>query len=295
MKAILSLIILLPIMVLSQGYKQMANHNSEWHLSSCNFSCLNDIYYTDGDTTYQGENYKILNGFHYISKTFWIRENVNEKKIYFSTVQGNKRTEILLYDFSLQVGDSMDLKNPVSPFPTNVGYHKVDSIVEKTIYNGEVHKHFYLSSTASNPSNARPIWIEGIGSLSLINAPGATPNVNGAGKLSCHFDDGELIYTQLDSLDACIPKYFFADVNENYFENNLQVYPTLVDDLFTVETSIEITKITIHNSVGEVVKLVSNFNEHANTVDFKKFDAGIYFVQITSKKYGVLSKRIVKL
>ena len=38
----------------------------------------------------------------------------------------------------------------------------------------------------------------------MINAPGGTPDVNGSGKLSCYFNDGNLIYSQLDSISACV-------------------------------------------------------------------------------------------
>ena len=64
----------------SQNYQQMLNTHSEWHLTSCNNGCITDVYYTDGDTSFNNYNYKILNGFHYISKTFWIREIYKNKK-----------------------------------------------------------------------------------------------------------------------------------------------------------------------------------------------------------------------
>ena len=59
-------------------------------------------------------------------------------------------------------------------------------------------------SSLDTSINENPIWIEGIGSLSLINSPGGTPNVNGAGKLSCYFNNGNSVYSQLDSISSCV-------------------------------------------------------------------------------------------
>ena len=84
----------------------------------------------------------------------------------------------------------------------NPGNFIVDSVNYILLYDNQLYKVLYLSSL-SLQSSEHPVWIEGIGSLSLINAPGGTPNVNGVGKLSCFFKNGSLIYSQLDSIPAC--------------------------------------------------------------------------------------------
>ena len=177
----------------------MLGHNSEWQLTVCNNGCITDIYFTDGDTSYNNYSYKILNGYHYISRTFWLRENTQTEKVYLSFLQNNNRKEVLLYDFDLQKGDSTEINNPISPFVSNPGYYIVDSIENIQLNDGLFYDHFYLSSL-SQLVNESAVWIEGIGSLSLINAPGGTPDVNGSGKLSCYFNDGNLVYSQLDSI-----------------------------------------------------------------------------------------------
>ena len=101
------------------------------------------------------------------------------------------------------IGDSINISNPISPFVTNPGYYIVDSLVSLELQNGLYYEVFYLSSSSVN-INESAVWIEGIGSLSLINAPGGTPNVNGPGKLSCYFNKGDLVYSQLDSINTCI-------------------------------------------------------------------------------------------
>ena len=91
------------------------------------------------------------------------------------------------------------MSNPITPFPSNGGFYKLDSIVSQNLLDNQSHKFFYLSPTASNQSSDElPVWIEGIGGLTLINGPGGTPDINRVGKISCYFNDGFLSYSQLD-------------------------------------------------------------------------------------------------
>ena len=204
MKKLLLVLLCVPLMTLSQQtYNEMLTHDIEWQLTSCNNGCITDVYFIDGDTIYNGYNYFILNGYHFISKTFWLREDIQNQTVYMSLVNNNIRKEVLLYDFDLEIGDSINISNPMSPFVTNPGYYIVDSLVSLELQNGLYYEVFYLSSSSVN-INESAVWIEGIGSLSLINAPGGTPNVNGPGKLSCYFNKGDLVYSQLDSINTCI-------------------------------------------------------------------------------------------
>ena len=204
MKKLLLVLLCVPLMTLSQQtYNEMLTHDIEWQLTSCNNGCITDVYFIDGDTIYNGYNYFILNGYHFISKTFWLREDIQNQTVYMSFVNNNIRKEVLLYDFDLEIGDSINISNPISPFVTNPGYYIVDSLVSLELQNGLYYEVFYLSSSSVN-INESAVWIEGIGSLSLINAPGGTPNVNGPGKLSCYFNKGDLVYSQLDSINTCI-------------------------------------------------------------------------------------------
>ena len=72
----------------------MLNNHLEWQLTSCNSGCITDVYYIDGDTTFNNYNYKVLNGYHYISKTFWLREDEQERKIYMSFEYNFERIQI---------------------------------------------------------------------------------------------------------------------------------------------------------------------------------------------------------
>ena len=232
----------------------MLDHESEWQLTVCNNGCITDVYFTDGDTTYNNYNYKILNGYHYISKTFWLRENIQTQKVYLSFLQNNNRKEVLLYDFDLEIGDSIDINNPISPFVSNPGYYILDSIVSYQLNDGLFYDHFYLSSL-SLLVNENAVWVEGIGSLSLINAPGGTPNVNGAGKLSCYFNNGNLIYSQLDSITSCV--YANPNLSNFYIDKHEKRQVMFFTDFYGRRTDFKLNiPIFLHYDDGSVKKRI---------------------------------------
>ena len=105
------------------------------------------------------------------------------------------------------------------------------------LQNGLYYEIFYLSSLSAN-INESAVWIEGIGSLSLINAPGGTPDVNGPGKLSCYFNSGNLVYSQLDSINTCVwvnPVLSYQFLNSKI--NNRKIIS--IRDLWGRKTSVE--------------------------------------------------------
>ena len=295
-KTILYLIIFLfyNLHVNSQEYHQLLDHESEWHLTSCSSTCINDVYYTNGDTTYNGYQYKILNGYHYISRTFWLREDVSEKHIFLSYDNGKSRIEVLLYDFSLQIGDTILLSNPITPFPSNGGFYKLDSIVSQNLLDNQSHKFFYLSPTASNQSSDElPVWIEGIGGLTLINGPGGTPDINRVGKISCYFNDGFLSYSQLDSLDRCTVKYV-TGLKEIQRHSN-RIYPTIFESILRLEDVSEVSEVVIYSLRGEEVYRRKLNHQSYENLELSHLEKGFYVIRLYDNNLPVVSKKIVKL
>jgi len=218
----------------------MLDSYKEWHLTVCNNGgCITDIYNINNDTIYNNISYKVLDGYHYISGGFWLREDVNNEKIFMSYEYNNQRRECLLYDFSLEEGDTFEITNPIAPFALFPGDFVVDSIITKLLLDGQNYKFYYLSSLNSS-INELPVWIQGIGSLSMINAPGGGPNINTSGQLSCFYSNGNLIYSGLDSIYSCYTNNLLEDFEENdrelykvydllgrttrYRKNNLLIY-----------------------------------------------------------------------
>ncbi|MDG1477441.1 MAG: T9SS type A sorting domain-containing protein [Vicingaceae bacterium] len=295
MKSILLLFILgIASLGHTQVYQPMLGNLNEWKITNCNSAgCLSNTYFIDGDTTFSGFHYQILNGFHFISKTFWLREDSLAQKVYFSYDTGTRR-EILLYDFSLQVGDSMDMKNPITPFPSDAGYFTVDSINTEQLYNGNLYRHYYFSPSTSNTTSSNNAeWIEGVGSLSLINASSGKPDINDVGALSCFFKNEQLIYANLDSISECINIY--TDLKEDNSSNkNINIYPTLVEKELHITNIKSMKDLSIYDINGMQLKKASLENIAQIDLSIKEFKSGIYFIVLSDTQYNRSTYKIIK-
>ena len=264
--------------VFSQDYKPLLDNVNEWHFTTCFSGCLTDVYFTDGDTIVDGKNYKILDGYHYISRTFLLREDVANKKVYLNIVSSGKSDEYLLYDFSLAEGAVFNMNNPISPFPRNGGPFLLDSIVSRPLVDGNNYRHYYFSPTPGNTSSTEnAIWIEGVGSLSIINAPGGHPNINDVGHLSCYFKNAESFYVNLDSIDDCIPVQL--DINDTALEK--VILSKLVNtDICVLNNTENVKEATLFDLQGRKLQSIENSGNQKMTIDLASYKAGIYIISI---------------
>ncbi len=279
--------------ILGQEYKPLLDSYNEWKVTSCYFGCITDGYYTDGDTLVDGCNYKILDGYHFISRTILLREDVPEKKVYLNFIQEPSNTEYLLYDFSLNIGDSIDMKNPISPFIEDAGYYDLDSVIPRPLVDGNDYRHFYLSPSESNEiSINNAIWIEGAGSLSIINAPSGDPDINGVGHLSCFFKNGVPYYTNLDSIDACEPSIvlgleeFINPLSDILITNNSTTNTCHIKNIEQVRI------IDMYDIYGKRITSFDNFGDKDLIIDTSTFPSGIYIIIAYTKQF---SKRTFKI
>lgn len=257
----------------AQDYKLMLDNYNEWQFTNCYSGCITDMYYTAGDTLVDGKEYKILDGYHFISRTFLLREEIDSRKVYLNLVQQNR--EYLLYDFSLQVGDSIDIKNPISPFPMDAGFFKIDSIVNRPLFDGNEYKHFYLSPTPSNPISSSPaIWIEGVGSLSLINAPGGFPDLNGVGILTCFFKNGQLFYTIVEDCEPMV----LANMDANNYLSEVSFNTLITNGHFQMKNSQNIQHLTVFDLNGRKLMEIKTNNQQEIHLDFSNIATGMYLI-----------------
>ncbi len=181
-KAKLLFIMLMPMLfghgVKGQEYHKLLQDNVDWDVLSANGS-MNPFcgyvgggrFFLRGDTTIQGNDYKIINCIKIISpepgpfcppflvtqdtvfRQGYIREDTIAKKVFvYDPFDG----DALLYDFSLSVGDTL--------FTNNCGDLIVDSIGTITLFNSETRKIFFFL-------NSWEYFIEGIGGSQGMNNP----------------------------------------------------------------------------------------------------------------------------
>jgi hypothetical protein len=81
-----------------------------------------------------------------------------------------------------------------------------------------------------------------------------------------------------------------TSINEN--ENTISLYPNPVENSVTISgVKDAISAVTITNGSGQIVRQVSTVG---NSIDLSELNAGFYFVQLTTNKGEVITKKIMK-
>lgn len=275
----------------SQTYIPLLGQLNEWKFTTCYFGCPTTTYYTDGDTLVNGEVYKILDGYHYISRTFLLHEDIATQQIKMVKFGDGQFNTYLLYDFSLQEGDSIAMENPVSPFPAHDGYFTVDSIRSRLLVDGIQHRFFYFSRSASNSGpNTHPIWVEGVGSLSLINAPSGQPDINDAGTVSCFFKDNNLIYSNLDSIQGCVADHYLSTPINHKIEITVAPNPTTGNILIDGVQADAIVNLYDTQGVSCAAWKLT-FHDKGAEMNIENLPSGIYFLHLRAGN----ESRVIKI
>jgi hypothetical protein len=208
----------------AQGYIPMLNQDSKWTVGRSVGTGANRFINYRVDSL--GSNYTFpLPQVQHVYKSlsgsfglFYTREDTSTRQVFIKHMSSLIPGESLLYDFSLNAGDSVILKNSPQPFGFS-DYTYVDSVSYIT-FQGIQRKVLYLrlspnvSYTYPNFLNFDPInnfnnfgpliWIEGIGSLQGINYFRLVYNgINSYEFLSCMTGAGNMLLYQNSFLQSC--------------------------------------------------------------------------------------------
>lgn len=276
----------------AQPYEKMlGNTRTSWFTTNCyQGNCLNDYYIAYGDTFLNNNTYRFLDYYHY-NKNFLIREDTVTRKIYmkvWNSVEFSK--DYLLYDFALNIGDSMELFNPVSPLPTSAGYFVLDSI---TVFNGFTgpRRKFHLSK---HDNSDQTLWVEGLGSLALINTSSSMPDLNGIGELICAYKDGAQQYLA-DTLPLGSCNYSDLpplSTNELLNKNEINIYPNPAKSFINISNNTKIASLSIYNIAGKVV-YKQTVNQHSTFIDLNNLLPSLYLVKIVDRQKAITFKKLV--
>lgn len=270
---------------LSQSYKPMLEGYKQWSIMSCNGPhCFIDSYWLGGDTILRNKEYRLLDGYHF-GNTVALREDKTTRKVYSQLIGISPilEPEELLYDFSLSVGDSLFINNPQSPVQQNPGFYSLDSVAPIS-YLGQVRNTYYLSS---NSDTNKAVWVEGIGSLTIINVLSQMPDHNTLAATTCVNLNGKLIYRfkPNDREDSCANFYVEPSVGIEHYENkkeNINLYPNPISRFMTIESDYSVHRIEIYNSVGELMLKKDLLKNPLRKVlmDLAVLEEGIYHIRI---------------
>ncbi len=219
----------------------------------------------------------LIDSYYYYNTYFGVIRQGANKKVYTYNTFSNQ--DELLYDFNLQVGDTIPFAvNHPTGFGDTLTISRIDSIFDGTNYR----KHFFITAHQSGftDSNYTSI-IEGIGStyglFYIIDPP-----FEYTGTLKCFIQNDSTKYTD-GSLNACD---LITNVNEHSQQGfSINIFPNPFNYSTTIKVSDEFfnAELNIFNAIGEVVNH-QTIKGKTLIIYRNDFDEGIYFYQITSNK-----------
>jgi Secretion system C-terminal sorting domain len=258
------------------------------------------LFYISGDSTINGLVYyklkmmnielpNLLNDVRYTGISYdyfqMVREDVENRKVYYKSSSGWTNDEGLWYDFNLDQGAKI-------PNDTNYVLTKIDTV--------QINVGFRKRFVFHNSNNDSIIWVEGIGnirnpfsSLAKIVFP---PNYNYT-YLLCAYKNGVISYDNSISLCNC-QDYLNegSGIKQVLVTTDYKVYPNPVKDRFTITLEDDLfNSLRIIGLDGnKQLAINSEFGSSSMSVNVSMLPSGMYFCIFTTGRGKKASFKLVK-
>ena len=277
-------------MTFAQVYHSFPDSNSVWSVDLQKFlingdSILNLVsykkYYNTLDTNLTTSSLQFVG---------LVRSDTLNRKVY--GIIKNQSTEKIMYDFNLNLNDS------ISVYSIGFGYSSAPNLVkvyskDSILINGQYRKRLRITGY-SNSMILTEDWIEGIGStfgplnsgisdLHYVDICYPT--------LLCQKQNGILNYIN-PTYNSCYYNPCWTGINEIFSDDNVLVYPNPSKNIITIKTKDQIKNISVFNSFGQLVDN-ANYNINAKTLNLSNFPNGIYLLKIIMTNKTIEKKIIV--
>lgn len=246
----------------------------------------NFTYRVNDDTAINSLNYKIIKE-NYPDRdsnwntSFYAREENN--KWYFR-FPNNINEEKLLYDFNVNVGDTVSMYNFISK--EYLYYAEVQSIDSIQLSNGEKRKriHFYLD---------HEVWVEGIGSIiTHLDKPCFYIYMVDIAFINlCAKQNDTILYSAYPDLNCYDTGAFTASLISIEKDNNVNIYPNPAKNDINLSSSFMIKDIEIYDIMGKRV-YQTDVKDYSKIINVSTFNKGLYIAKINTEQ-GLISKKFV--
>lgn len=211
-----------------------------------------------------------------ISYAGCIRNDSLAKKVYYIIPSTNKDT--LLYDFSLQVGDTLKTYITTLCSPVKITY--IDSILIGSSYRKQWHVANCFSGYTTN-------IIEGIGSdFGLLEQISHLQKVS---SLNCYSEQSVTLYPNSNSFNC--PSLITGITNINH--KNLTIFPNPTKNIITIsQTEPTFKKYEIYDINGRLIS-ENKINSILQKIDLTGYAEGMYIVKLIGNQKVEFKKIVV--
>lgn len=267
-------LILITSSLFAQEYLPMVKSNSLYNYTDgyCINPHYSKLYRFSADTLIGLYNYKQVqassDSINFSNTYLYFREDTVQQRVYM--LHGH--SEGLLYDFSLNTGDTVTIHNVYYGSES----HLIDIDSTKNIMiGGQLRKVLYYRRDVDR------VWIEGIGAIDGLYFPGE--DVYGlALKLVCYYENTILQWLNSDYNDCF---FLFAEITENTKSNLLQIFPNPATYFIRIDNIEENTSFQIFNIFGKLVQ--SGQTSENGIIEICDLKSGVFFVKLDNNERAV--------
>ena len=284
-KVLLFLLLAMAGMAKAQDYEPIIQEGNEWHTLDVivnpgfppnhHYSTL--VHWISDDTLVDGVRYtKVLetrNGEGTPRLATLLREE--DGKVW----KRKSATDILIYDFTAQVGDTLRFGD----------FHEFDFFVVDSIsierIGGKDRRKFWfgLEYDFTGEPVAIETWTEGIGSDMGLLFSGWYYVSGGYYRALCFHQNGELLW-QNDYYGTCM-----IDAVEEEVAPAVTVYPNPASETVRIE-GLEPAEVQVYNTLGQMVKTVKDSHE----INMAGLPQGVYLLRIADAEGNIYTNKITK-
>jgi hypothetical protein len=267
-------------------YHPFPDSNAVWNVKLQDWNYEENFSYVySGDTLINGFYYhkitkpfiyragsNMSNQFNYPGYYGCLRQDTINKKVY--AIQPDSATEIILYDFNLQIGDTLKgFAELFCPFFIKT-IISIDSILI-----GSSYRKWW------NTNQSELSLIEGIGStLGLIDFCFYT--VSPSNILICYEEADQILYPDTNSICNII-----TSINKTT-ESRIFIFPNPAHDRINIECKMQNAELKIYDITGRIV-MEENLHSQLSTVNCQ-LSSGVYFVRVSDGKQIAMQKLIIE-
>ena len=217
-----------------------------------------------------------------------MREN-SQKQVYYRAHYTDR--EILLYDFSLSIGDTFRTSTPSVADTVTFEVTSIDTIeyngIYRKVFTVELGPNEYMSGVVEHT-----IWIEGVGNYEGITMFPRYLAVDNWYITRCYIHNDELLYSNYrhGGSDCITPLMRIEDFfcNSNY----ITLYPNPTTSEISISSESLINSIEIYNSLGQKV-YAETINSKEKTINISSLPSGVYILGAKTED-GIMRKKIIK-